>query len=111
MRIISLTRLKEFWEARPEQANAERPLRQWHGVLKSAAWKTPADVKRTFGKNVDFVTVASGNTVAVFNIHGNAYRLIGAIYYLPANTAKGRVYVLRVLTHQEYDENRWKAEL
>jgi hypothetical protein len=24
---------------------------------------------------------------------------------------KGRVYVLRIMTHEEYDERRWKDEL
>jgi mRNA interferase HigB len=44
--------------------------------------------------------------VAVFNIHGNKYRLIAAIHY-----DYPRVFVLRVLTHREYDTNRWKKEL
>jgi mRNA interferase HigB len=42
----------------------------------------------------------------VFNICGNAYRLICAIHY---NT--GKVFLLRFLTHAEYDKDRWKDEL
>ncbi len=65
----------------------------------------------TMMKRVDFVKVASGRTVAVFDIRGNHYRLIAAIHYLVRSPAKGRVYVLRLLAHAEYDLGRWKKEL
>jgi mRNA interferase HigB len=52
------------------------------------------------------VTVSSGRSVTVFNIRGNDYRLVAAIHY---NTQ--RVYALRVLTHAEYDRDRWKDQL
>jgi len=45
------------------------------------------------------VKVGSGNSVTVFNISGNKYRLIVAIHY---NTQ--RVYVLRLFTHADYDK-------
>jgi mRNA interferase HigB len=41
--------------------------------------------------------------LTVFNIAGNKVRLIAAIHY---NTKK--VYIRVVLTHAEYNENRWK---
>jgi mRNA interferase HigB len=44
--------------------------------------------------------------VVMFNIHGNDFRLICAIHY---NTAK--VFLLRFLSHAEYDKDRWKSEL
>jgi len=106
MRIISRSRLKAFWQASARQANTQKPLRQWYKLVVGSTFKTPADVKRLFGKNVDFVQVKSGNTVAVFNIHGNQYRLIAALHY-----DYPRAFVLRILTHQEYDLNRWKDEL
>jgi len=106
MRVISKTRLREFWESRRERADAKVPLLQWYDIVDKAIWKTPAEVKNLSGKNVDFVQVNSGNIVAVFNIHGNKYRLIAAIHYnFP------RVFVLRVLTHVEYDTEKWKKEL
>lgn len=40
------------------------------------------------------------------NIKGNRYRLIVAIHY---NTQM--VYVLRFLTHAEYDKGAWKEQL
>ncbi|MGO9274973.1 MAG: type II toxin-antitoxin system HigB family toxin [Terriglobia bacterium] len=39
----------------------------------------------------------------VFNIKGNAYRLVAEIDY-----RKGRVFVRHVLTHAEYDRGKWK---
>jgi mRNA-degrading endonuclease HigB of HigAB toxin-antitoxin module len=63
-------------------------------------------VKRQFGARVDFVKVRSGNTVAVFDIVNNRYRMIAAIHY-----DHPRVFVLRIFDHKEYDKNRWKDEL
>jgi mRNA interferase HigB len=54
----------------------------------------------------DQVRVASGNPVVVFNVCGNTYRLICAIHY-----DTGKVFLLRFLTHAEYDKERWKGEL
>ncbi len=39
----------------------------------------------------------------VFNIKGNAYRLITAIHY-----DRGRIYIRELLTHAEYDKGDWK---
>ena len=111
MRIISEKRLDEFCESDPSRRDAKRPLTLWKNAVKSAAWANPANVKQTFGKNVDFVKSDNGSDLVVFNVHANHYRLIAAIHYLPRHVRKGRVYVLRILTHEEYDANRWKKEL
>ena len=42
----------------------------------------------------------------MFNISGNAYRLVASIHY---NTHK--VFILRVMTHAEYLKDKWKAQL
>lgn len=111
MRIISETKIKAFWQANPQQARATKSLKLWIAKTKAAAWKNPADTKLTFGKNVDFVESDNGHDLAVFNVHSNHYRLIAAVHYLDDHPDKGRVYVLRILTHEAYDENRWKQEL
>lgn len=103
MRVISKTRLKEFWAVHPD---SEKELTTWYQVTDSATWRNPGDVKMAFGARVDFVKVRSGNTVAVFDVTNNRYRLIAAIHY-----DHPRVFVLRVLTHAEYDEDKWKQEL
>ncbi|MCB0190076.1 MAG: type II toxin-antitoxin system HigB family toxin [Caldilineaceae bacterium] len=52
------------------------------------------------------MTVGTGNKVIVFNVGGNKVRLIAAVHF---NTKT--VYVLRVLTHSEYDRQEWKRAL
>ncbi len=103
MRVISKTRLREFWEKRPD---AGKELTTWYLAASKALWKIPAEVKQSFGVRVDFVRVRSGNTVAVLDICNNKYRMIAAIHY-----DYPRVFVLRVLTYQEYDEEKWKDDL
>jgi len=103
LRVIKPSRLRAFWEENPR---AERELRLWLAIVEAAQWRTPADVKRSFGARVDFVKVKSGNTVAVFDIANNNYRLITAVHY-----DHPRVFVLRLFDHIGYDENRWKEEL
>lgn len=61
------------------------------------------DVKKTYN-SVDQVIVSSGKSVLVFNI--GSYRLIAAAHF-----KTGNLYVLRFLTHAEYDKNDWKNEL
>jgi mRNA interferase HigB len=110
MRIISKRRLKQFWSC-PGQKDAKTPLMEWHDDVRFALWQNPADVKATFGKRVDFVkTRKSRNTLPVFDIAGNKYRMIVSIHYLEKHPAKGRVYVLKIMTHKEYDKDNWKDE-
>lgn len=63
------------------------------------AWASWGDVKREFGS-----ASLVGNCV-VFNIGGNKVRLITRIFY-----ETHKVYILKVLTHKEYDDDRWKDE-
>jgi mRNA interferase HigB len=103
MRIIKSSTLRRFWRKNPD---AEKELRAWIRITSGARWVTPAAVKQQFGARADFVKVASGNTVAVFDIANNRYRMIAAIHYdFP------RAFILRIFTHEEYDKNRWKEEL
>ena len=100
MRIISKSRLKEFWET-PGRSIAEGPLRAWytHVSKKEVAWHAWGDVKADFA-NASLV----GNCV-VFNIGGNKYRLVTRVLY-PSQ----KVFVLKMMTHGEYDEDKWKAD-
>ncbi|QEH35191.1 mRNA interferase HigB [Aquisphaera giovannonii] len=100
MRIISRARLRAFWEV-PGHEDAAGPLRAWytHASHRSVAWQSWGDIRAAFG-NASLV----GNCV-VFNIAGNKYRLITRVLY-----ASQKVFVLRVMTHREYDDPRWKEE-
>jgi mRNA interferase HigB len=102
MWIVSRKRLVEFWEEHPA---AKRPLTYWYTLAKAAEWKTFPEVKNTF-RQTDQTKVKSGNSVVIFDIGGNNFRLIAAIHY---NTQK--LLVLRIFTHKQYDSGKWKDEL
>ena len=71
----------------------------------AAEWQSIQELRCQY-PHADAVRVASGRTVTVFNVRGNRYRLIVAIHYQWA-----MVYVLRFLTHAQYDKGQWKGEL
>ncbi len=100
MIITRLDRLIAFSEKHPPSVSA---LNSWRHAVEAADWKNPVQVRETY-RTVDVAVPISGSRrVAVFNIGGNKYRLIASIDY-----TLGLVNVLHVLTHKEYDNNRWK---
>ena len=94
MRVISRKKLREFWDV---HADAETPLRSWLSAAKAAHWKNIAEVRHVFPHADQF------GRCTIFNIGGNRYRLIAAVHY---NTAV--IYVRHVLTHADYDREKWK---
>lgn len=99
MRVISQKPLRKFWERHPE---AEASLRQWYRVALDAVWLSLRDVRQTYS-HADGVTTRRGETLTVFNIAGNKYRLVARINY-----SYQVVNVRAVLTHREYDDEKWK---
>ena len=100
MRVISKTRLRQFWE-QPGHEDAEGPLRAWYAHVnsKTVCWQSWANVK------ADFASASIVGNCVVFNIGGNNYRLVTRILY-PSQ----KVFVLKMMTHEEYDEDKWKEE-
>jgi mRNA interferase HigB len=96
--------LREFWDG-PGHEDAAGPLQRWFKAVEGADWRSIADVRRAFG-HADAVRAESGRTMTVFNVAGNKCRLIAGIDY-----EKRVVFVKRVMTHREYDGERWKDEL
>jgi|SRR5262245_22304456 len=96
VRIISKRKLREFWENRPD---AKEPLLDWYNVALKSSWQNLAEVRESF-RHADPV-----GDCTVFNIKGNDYRLITVIKYRAQ-----RVYALYVLTHKEYDKEKWKDD-
>jgi mRNA interferase HigB len=94
MRIISKSTLRRFWEEHPRGAEARSPLNTWYAIVQRVVWKTPADVKRTFGD----ASVLKGGRM-VFNIAGNKFRLVTSINY-----RRQAIYIRFVGTHAEYDD-------
>jgi len=102
MWVISMKRLREFWKDHPD---AEKPLRAWYRTAEKAGWTNIKDARKEF-PHADAVTLYCGLTVTIFNIRGNNYRLATVIEY-----EYFRVYVKTVLTHREYDSEKWKVSL
>jgi mRNA interferase HigB len=102
MHVITRKRLRAFGQRHPDAAS---PLENWYRFVRRAHWQSLQDVRRVY-PHADLVTVNSGNPVTVFNISGNKYRLITAVHY-----NRQRVYILRVLSHAEYNKEAWKETL
>jgi mRNA interferase HigB len=101
VRAISRSTLRRFWESRTSDAQiARRDLTAWLKVAKNAVWANFASLKESFSA-ADQV----GNCV-VFDVGNNRYRLIGRVLYSHPRR-QGRIYVLRVMDHKEYDKGDW----
>ena len=101
MRLISFRQIRAWSRKYPD---ARAALHRWYTIAEESEWNDIQEVRRIF-PTADAVGVRSGRITTVFNIRGNNYRLITAIHY---NTK--RIYLLRFLTHGEYDDNSWKGD-
>lgn len=96
MHVISLKKLKKFWQLHPD---AQEPLRRWHKITTKAKWRGLVDTR------CDFPHADLAGVCTLFNIKGNDYRLISIIYY------PNQVILVRfVLTHAEYNKGNWKND-
>jgi mRNA interferase HigB len=91
VRVFSKKTLKEYWERFPE---VEQHLKTWYETVVNAEWKNPNDVKLTYS---NASVLKSGRIV--FNIKGNAYRLI-----VKFNFEKQWAFIRFVGTHAAYDK-------
>jgi mRNA interferase HigB len=87
---------KKLLEAAEKHSDLSEPLDVWYRVAKKAEWKNLMDVRRVFP------TADAVDKFTVFNIKGNAYRLITEINY-----HTGRIFLRQVLTHAEYSRGGW----
>jgi mRNA interferase HigB len=94
MHVITRKRLNDFAGTYPETANA---LANWYRRMKSNDFSSIEEVRELF-PSADKV-----GKLTVFNIGGNKIRLVAAIHY-----NRKKVYIRAVLTHEEYDEGKWK---
>ena len=97
MHIITRKRLLEFAVKHP---NSSVPLDVWYRIVKNTEISNFSELRKIF-PNADKV----GN-LTVFNVGGNKIRLIAAVHY---NTQC--LYIRHVLTHKEYDKEKWKIKL
>jgi mRNA interferase HigB len=96
MHVISRKVLQEFCK---KHADACEALYEWYRVSSKAEWQNLIDVQAIYPKS------EAVGKFTVFNIKGNQYRLIVDIVY-PSQ----RIYIKYVLTHAEYDKDRWKND-
>ena len=96
MHIISRKALRDYWEIHPV---AEEVLDDWFRKMKRISPQNLAELKQTFPSADIF-----GHCV-VFNIGGNNYRVIAHV-----NFRRNEVFIRYVLSHAEYDKDKWKTD-
>ncbi len=96
MRIISRKAFRAFSEKHPESGQA---LDDFYGKIKRCSPRNLAELRQTF-PSADSV----GDCI-VFNVGGNKYRLIVHLDYEVQT-----MWIRFVLTHAEYDRERWKDD-
>ena len=96
MRIIARRTLRQFVEARAgyrDQQALKAAVDAWFDEMRRAKWSNTADVKRLYAS----ASIVSSDRV-VFNLRGNAYRLVVAVDF-----EKGIVWIKWLGTHRDYD--------
>ena len=101
MRIVTTKRLRSYAKQHPTVAPT---LRHWTTLMRRIDFDDFVALRRVFPA-ADQVVVASGNPVTIFNLK-NHYRLITAIHY-----NRHCVFILLLMTHNEYDQAHWKENL
>ena len=92
--VISQKRIREAVTRFPRHEGA---LLGWYKLVKTGAFENFAVLRSTF-PGVDKV-----GRFVVFNIAGNHLRIVSAMHF-----DRRRVYIREILTHSEYDEEKWK---
>jgi mRNA interferase HigB len=96
MRIIARRTLRQFVESlagHKDQPAVKAALDAWFDEMKKARWKSTAEVKRSYG--TANIVIAE---LIVFNVKGNAYRLVVAVDF-----EKSIVWIKWIGTHKDDD--------
>jgi mRNA interferase HigB len=96
MRIIARRTLREFVESlagHKDRPALKAALDAWFDEVKKARWKNTAEVKRSYAT----ASIVTAERI-VFNVKGNAYRLVVAVDF-----EKGIVWIKWIGTHKDYD--------
>jgi mRNA interferase HigB len=96
VRIIARRTLREFMESltgHKDQQAVKAALDAWFDEAKKARWRNSAELKRSYAT----ASVVTAERI-VFNLKGNAYRLVVAVDY-----EKSILWFKWIGTHKEYD--------
>jgi mRNA interferase HigB len=96
MRIIARRTLQAFVASlagQKDQPAVKAALDAWFNEVKKSLWVSTADIKRSYGT----ASIVTSERI-VFNIKGNAYRLVVAVDF-----EKGIVWIKWIGTHKAYD--------
>jgi mRNA interferase HigB len=96
MHVITRSRLSQFWGRHPDAQNS---LLTWYKIVSTVDFEDFVQLRQVF-PSADLV----GN-FTVFNVSGNKFRLITYIDY-----EYRKVFIRHVLTHAEYDKDKWKED-
>ena len=90
-RIFAKGTLRDFWVLHPD---SEQYLKTWYDTAMNSGWKSPNEIKQTYA---NASILKSGRIV--FNIKGNAYRLV-----VKLNFEKQWIFIRFIGTHEDYDK-------
>ena len=96
MRIIARRTLRDFVDSlagHKDQPAVKAALAAWFDEVKKARWGTTADVKGSYAT----ASIVNAERI-VFNVKGNAYRLVVAVDF-----EKSIVWIKWLGTHKHYD--------
>ena len=96
MRIIARRTLREFVQSlagHQDQPAVKAAIDAWFAETKQARWSSTADLKRAYAT----ASVITAERI-VFNIKGNAYRLVVAVDF-----ARQIVWIKWIGPHRDYD--------
>ncbi|HEY0545913.1 MAG TPA: type II toxin-antitoxin system HigB family toxin [Pyrinomonadaceae bacterium] len=94
MNTISFKAIREFVSSYPD---SKASLTAWYKIAKKARWRNLAEVRQIY-PHADPVGIYT-----IFNIRGNHYRLVVEINY-----QYQQILIRKILTHEEYDQGKWK---
>ncbi len=89
----TLIRFVEKLAGHKDQRAVKSAIDSWFQEVRKAAWKNSSEVKASYAH----ASIVGADRV-VFNLKGNAYRLVAAIDY-----RRGIVFIKWLGTHREYD--------
>lgn len=95
---MNLLGKKILYNFKKKHLDVESGLNSWEAEVEEATWSTPHDLKRKYPK-----ASLLGGGQTIFDICGNAYRLLTKISY-----KNQTILVLKVDTHEKY--NKWNIK-